>query len=163
MYRVALLSKLPQGSCLFHHERSFVMKKTSPGTVRCPDLRGRAQPASEQEFQAAQATHTHSTNMERRYSAGERIVEEREPKMKVVRVRRGRLKVSDAEEFEEGKVCGQAALVGCESPVGEKELFRFFAEGVSDIELSESWLVGFFVGMVDALLQDRKTLPPEMP
>jgi hypothetical protein len=47
--------------------------------------------------------------------------------------------------------------------VEEKELFRFFAEGVSDIELSESWLVGFFVGMVDALLHDRKTLPPEMP
>ncbi|HZT35734.1 MAG TPA: hypothetical protein VFA15_07430, partial [Nitrososphaera sp.] len=37
---------------------------------RCPDLRGKVPPASEQDFQAAQATHTHSTNMERRYSAG---------------------------------------------------------------------------------------------
>ena len=56
------------------------MKKTSPGTAHCPDLRGKAQPASEQDFQASQATHTHSTNMERRYSAAEKIVEERAPK-----------------------------------------------------------------------------------
>lgn len=120
-------------------------------------------PSMEEVFQASQATNTHSTNMERRYSAGEKIVAEREPKMKIVRFRRGRLRVSDAEEFESGKVCGQAALVGCESPVGEKELFRFFADGVSDIELSESWLVGFFVGLIDALLHDRKTIPLEMP
>ena len=138
------------------------MTNNPPAIARCPELR-KAQPATEQQFQSSQATSTHSTSMERRYSAGEQIVEEREPEMKAVRFRQGRLKVSDPEEFEGGKMCGQAALLGCESPIGEKELFRFYADGVSDIELSESWLVGFFLGLADALLRDRKTIPPEMP
>ena len=109
-----------------------------------------------------------STGMERRYSTSDEILPEQanqaeqETPTTLVTFRKGHIEVSDATEFAHGKVCGQAACVDCGAPAKEKELFRLFADGCRDIELSESWLVGFFLGLVDALLSGRQSFPPEM-
>ena len=113
---------------------------------------------------SAEETEGTTTGMERRYStcAGLILGQEQETPTTLVTFRKGRIQVSDATEFAHGKVCGQAACVDNGNPAKEKELFRLFADGCRDIELSESWLVGFFLGLVDALLSGRQSFPPEM-
>lgn len=64
---------------------------------------------------------------------------------------------------EAGAVCGQTMLIEGGEPASEKRLFELFADGVHDLEVSESWLVGSFLGMADALLRGRKTFPTKMP
>ena len=89
-------------------------------------------------------------------------VKDRSSRFTRITFRKGSLDVSDPEEFQAGIVRGQAAMVDSLYVRTDEELFRFFADGVSDCELSKSWNVGFFLGMADALLRGRKEEPPEM-
>jgi hypothetical protein len=97
--------------------------------------------------------------MERRYSTEEGVVKESDTCTTRVAFRRGVLEVSDAREFRAGLWCGQAALFGGGFPPTEAYLFDMVCEGMQDILLSESWLVGFFLGMGDALLGGRQGPP----
>jgi hypothetical protein len=136
---------------------------TSPNTEEQPVTRREAPSTPNEEPPIVQDEPATSTGMERRYSIETQIMEEQAPPMVLVTFRKDRLLVSDPEEFHNGIVCGQTALIDGGEPANEKWLFRLFAEGVSDIELSESWLVGHYLGIADALLRGRKTFPPEMP
>lgn len=78
-----------------------------------------------------------------------------------VRFRRACFEVSNAEEFRAGIACGQATLVGHQKELTDEYLFAVFDDLLRDMEISKSRLVGCVIGLVDALLLDRKTLPPE--
>lgn len=101
------------------------------------------------------------TNMTRRYSTERGLVEGVKAAAEWVTFRKGTLLVSCESEFCRGIKCGQAALFGEGEPPTERYLFQLYLDGVHDLQLSESWLVGFFLGMSDALLRGRK-LPPNL-
>lgn len=77
------------------------------------------------------------------------------------RLRKACLGVGDVQEFHAGLLCGQATLAGKQGEVSDLELFALFEELLGDLEKSQTYLVGCLIGMVDALLQARRTLPPE--
>lgn len=99
--------------------------------------------------------------MERRYSTEEGVVRKSNAVTMRVGFRQGVLEVSDAREFRAGLWCGQAALFGGDFPPTEAYLFDMVCEGIQDILLSESWLVGFLLGLGDALLRGRQG-PPDL-
>lgn len=78
-----------------------------------------------------------------------------------VRFRKACFEVSNAEEFRAGIACGQATLVGKQQELTDDYLFALFDDLLRDLEISKPRLVGCVIGMVDALLRARQTLPPE--
>lgn len=77
------------------------------------------------------------------------------------RLRKGFLAVHNVEEFRAGLVCGQATRADKHGKVSDEDLFTLFEDLLGDQEKSQTYMVGCLIGMVDALLQPCKTLPPE--
>lgn len=77
------------------------------------------------------------------------------------RLRKAYLNVGNAEEFHAGLLCGQATLTNLRGKLSDDDLFDIFEEVLRDIEHSKTHLVACLIGMVDALLSARKTLPRE--
>lgn len=75
------------------------------------------------------------------------------------RLRKACLEVRDAEEFHAGLLCGQAAFSAQQGKASDTYLFEAFEELFRDLEKSQTYLVGCLIGMVDALLQARRTVP----
>ncbi len=76
-----------------------------------------------------------------------------------VQYRQALLEVDDPDAFWDGVVGGQIAMVEIQQPLTDTLIFELFEEATRDLEFSESWLVGYFLGLSDALLRHRKVYP----
>ena len=80
-----------------------------------------------------------------------------------VPVRNARIQVASPEAFVDSFVCEQALMVDERSepapPLTNKALFGLFADVLCNTEMPESQRAVFVLGLVDALLRDRKTYP----
>jgi hypothetical protein len=76
-----------------------------------------------------------------------------------VRFRQAWLDVDDPETFWAGVVGGQVTAVEESRPLTGTQVFALFEDAVRDLEFSETWLAGYFLGLSDALLRQRKVYP----
>ncbi|HEY0755679.1 MAG TPA: hypothetical protein VGD98_17105 [Ktedonobacteraceae bacterium] len=78
-----------------------------------------------------------------------------------VQFRQAVLEVDNADDFWAGVVGGQVAVVQEQWPLTGELIFELFEDALYDQEFSETWLVGYLLGLSDALLKHRKSYPRE--
>lgn len=76
-----------------------------------------------------------------------------------VKFRQALFDVDDPETFWAGVVGGQVTAVEESHPLTGAQVFALFEDAVRDLEFSETWLAGYFLGLSDALLRRRKVYP----
>ncbi len=76
-----------------------------------------------------------------------------------VKFRQALIEVDDPADFWAGVVGGQIAALEERLPLTGTRLFELFEDAACDLEFSETWLVGYLLGLSDALLRHRKVYP----
>jgi hypothetical protein len=76
-----------------------------------------------------------------------------------VKFRQALIEVDDPADFWAGVVGGQIAALEERLPLTGAQIFELFEDAACDLEFSETWLVGYLLGLSDALLRHRKVYP----